>query len=1268
MQPRFAINRVALLLAMMFSMANVRAEALSKERNAPAASVAVTSGIAIDYTLPNRCQVTLNIKRPDGWVVRELIVDQTRPAGRQREPWDGRDNHGRHCPPGEYQACLLTHNGVQQEYITSIGNSGTPAWKTADGTGGWGGNHGQPVATAVDDTGVYLGWTSTEGPFVIHKRTHDGSRGIWGIGLGAFEGVSALAVDGEFLYGVNSKRMMLIDRSTGGLLAHTPLAPGKPEEARPEPVEDPKSLSGSFRKSGVRGMAVSKRRVYLSMPWLDHIDVFEVTEKTEKDRKKYQLEPRPDESIALRRPRGLAVTPQGELLAVSERQVYTVDLQAKQARPMVREGLEAPFAIAVDNKGTIFVGDLGASQQIKSFTPDGKPLKTLGKRGGGTDLDHGGTFQEQDFRWPVAIAAHIDGTLWIAEDMIPKRMARFTTDGKLLYQGFGSVNCAAQAAPNPNNPSEVFSDMWGLFSGYVDYDKKSWRIGRILRPRWKGESYGFNAGSRADVTISRNGQTYLWSGPFSSKPCSGLYLVADNHLQPVIICSQNHTKNEQLQKLARERQADKLHTFWCDTNGDMAVQLEEVQFVPFDARGMAQDFTLLAKDKTWKPRGFSAQGVPLYDSADIKDTPGATMFRDSRGSFYTTAGIRSRSYAQGNGFWSGRTSLNYLSCEGPGPKWHIGQKATGTAKPGEIYHLWRVFGEMADCLFATDVEGPVHIVHRDGFYVQSIMQDHRRDKTPSPFYLDVENFSGAVLEHLETHKHYVYMSSAQATHVFELSGLESIKTHPPIPIELKQLNADWATFSKDRPYVIRQIPAYARPVKYGNNAGLLPRNNFDWRKEVPSLPLFVDGNLQAELRLAYSGKTLFAVVDVYTDKPWQSRLRDGQLKHLLSTGDGIELLLGLDANAAADRISAAPGDVSFLSAGDGIALAEPTIGDQDQRSANSAEVLSTDGTLHLANARWRMRSSHVEPCPNGTGYQVEMVMQLGNVVAPLPGSLGGMPVRLGAFLHRGSSGKFDRDSKAWHTSQAKSPAFRPADWGWAVFEGVPASTDSEVTAKVVAMPKQIDGDISDWTDGEWTRITGHNGTVGRFKLAHDSSILFAVVQVIDHSPLRNAAAEEPMVIKGGDAIALCVAPLKNNDSAQKLVAARSQALKSDVLVSYRMKGPLRKPFKFSSPISTLQIQYVGPPHPTKPSTLVAFRPSKNGYTTEWSIPWRVLGVDPVSTEALRFDVELLLSDATGTSNAENAWWQSRSAESACTYDLPTEARLYPDDWGTLRLK
>ena len=133
--------------------------------------------VPVRYQLERDAMVSLNITRPDGWVVRQLVVGQRQAAGSHEILWDGRDELGYLLPSGDYQSRMLTHQGITWQYLTSAGNSGTPPWRTPDGTGGWGGNHGQNTAVAADETGAYLGWVSTEGPPCIVKRTHDGAAG-----------------------------------------------------------------------------------------------------------------------------------------------------------------------------------------------------------------------------------------------------------------------------------------------------------------------------------------------------------------------------------------------------------------------------------------------------------------------------------------------------------------------------------------------------------------------------------------------------------------------------------------------------------------------------------------------------------------------------------------------------------------------------------------------------------------------------------------------------------------------------------------------------------------------------------------------------------------------------------------------------------------------------------------------------------------------------------------------------------------------------------
>ena len=74
----------------------------------------------------------------------------------------------------------------------SIGNSGQPAWKTADGTGGWGGDYGPPTAATVAGDRMILGWTGHEAGWGIIATDLRGKK-IWGLGQ---KNASMLATDG----------------------------------------------------------------------------------------------------------------------------------------------------------------------------------------------------------------------------------------------------------------------------------------------------------------------------------------------------------------------------------------------------------------------------------------------------------------------------------------------------------------------------------------------------------------------------------------------------------------------------------------------------------------------------------------------------------------------------------------------------------------------------------------------------------------------------------------------------------------------------------------------------------------------------------------------------------------------------------------------------------------------------------------------------------------------------------------------------------------
>jgi hypothetical protein len=227
---------------------------------------------------------------------------------------------------------------------------------------------------------------------------------------------------------------------------------------------------------------------------------------------------------------------------------------------------------------------------------------------------------------------------------------------------------------------------------------------------------------------------------------------------------------------------------------------------------------------------------------------------------------------------------------------------------------------------------------------------------------------------------------------------------------------------------------------------------------------------------------------------------------------------------------------------------------------------------------------------------------------------------------------------------------------------------ADVVAVRAKRPITIDGDVTDWPAGRRWAISQATGMVGSFAMAFDGDRLYLQMQVQDDSPLKNSTSrfDAPMLLKGGDAIGLCFGPARRatgqQPGQQRYLAA---LLQGEAMVAlYRPQSATKKPYTFTSPVSTYVIDYAAP----APEASVAFKPTTGGYQAEMQIPWTMVGVQPKDGLELAFDAQVIFGDPSGTRNVATTWWHSRANGPACTTDLPTEARLYADEWGTLRLQ
>ena len=430
-----------------------------------AAAIKKPLGVPITIEVPAAGKISVNIISEHGEVIRELTGGQPVPQGKFTVYWDGRDQWGFDQPAEKYRWGAYLSHGLKARYVGFVGSSGNPPYPTADGKGGWGGDHGVPTAVAADQSGIYLGWLGCEAQRQIVKLDYDGNvqwRAAPYLPGGAGD-LRALAANGKYLFAAYDglhPRLARLDRATGttvwyagenGKNATLPIAAGAAILPPPNSLPAEGGTNGMGRVpqpwDGTQpeciGLAATAKEVFAAVYSQNIIQVLDVATGE------------PTRSLACYRPRGLALDAHGNLYAVccgTEQSPKIVRFHGVQgeARPIVASELVAPVGVAVDAAGQIHVTDEGTSQQIKTFDAGGKLLRTLGKPGG---RPWAGTYDPTSYRDPSQIVADQRGAVVVAESSVPKIFDRIdAASGKTLSRWFGWPGYGMPNVPDAEDP------------------------------------------------------------------------------------------------------------------------------------------------------------------------------------------------------------------------------------------------------------------------------------------------------------------------------------------------------------------------------------------------------------------------------------------------------------------------------------------------------------------------------------------------------------------------------------------------------------------------------------------------------------------------------------------------------------------------------------------------------------------------------------------------------------------------------------------------
>lgn len=474
---------------------------------------------------PQASMISLGLFSPDRGLVRTLPPTIRRESQRRAEfelAWDGLDDDGQPLPAGEYQLKILTHRGIGQKFIASLGQSGNPPWRTDDGTGAWGGDWAPPVAAAADNQRVYLGWGVCEaGPaLVCVEKSFDAQgrvRKVWGSHPSMHNDVgmmvTALATDGERLFvaqdgppwGQGPEKafaaVTVYDVRNGRPLT---FPTGKPSllllewDARDQTAKQAKPLferrkTGDFaphqQGANLTGIAVQGDRLYAAL--LISNQVVALNWKTGEKLATYPVEA----------PSGVAVEATGKVIVAAKAGLVRIDPTSGATETLAAGQLSRPWGVSVDATGNIAVADCGTAMQVKVFRPDGTLVRTVGKPGGRAWV---GAYDATGMLMPAGLATDADGKLWVTErDDFPPRVSVWDTAGKVVGDFHGPCVPQTDRGVNPANPKRINCQM---VEYELDYDTGQSRcVATLWRPHVDGWSPIGNFG-RASRFLIRHAQ------------------------------------------------------------------------------------------------------------------------------------------------------------------------------------------------------------------------------------------------------------------------------------------------------------------------------------------------------------------------------------------------------------------------------------------------------------------------------------------------------------------------------------------------------------------------------------------------------------------------------------------------------------------------------------------------------------------------------------------------------------------------------------------
>ncbi|PTY02929.1 hypothetical protein DB346_07915 [Verrucomicrobia bacterium LW23] len=1003
------------------TLAGISAPARPKKAEAPP--------IGIPITLPEDGFVTLVIEDSTGKRVRNLVSETPFPKGKSVVEWDGTDDLGRDLDaakhglyripaqvvaPGSYKVRGIWRKAIDPRYEFSVYVTGNPPWNTPDHTGAWLANHSAPQAAAFvpaakSPTGepvVFLGAYVTEGPdgFIwvdMNGKKVAGKKWIGGNWtaapfIAADNGPQAIADHCVYVASTWKEKVKKgsKDVPVGELritaqalnpnklaegtqrLVDTPIyrgpipdikGEGVAAEEDADPDHDVVAANARPDPTKISGLAVHNGLIAVSFVGQDGVALLNARDGGKQVGQ-----------ITIKAPTGVAFDGKGRLLVLSGNRLVRYEPvgsdPGKIPAPatVIAAGLEEPIALTIDAAtGNIYISDRGQSHQVKAFSADGKPFRTIGTAG----APKAGPYDRNHMNNPYGIAVDGTGRLWVTEcDFLPKRISVWTASTGTLEKAFyGPAKYGGGGTLDPQDRNRYYyaDEGKGAIAFKLDWENGTYEPEAIYIRRTPETMKMPFRSAAAETPLYHNGRRYF-TNCYNDNPTGGsgttvLYLEGkDGVARPVIIAGKAANWDllktdemkphlpEGLDFNAKNPKAGRAFFLWTDANGDEKMVPEELSWLPgVDSGGMTvmPDLSLCVarldgKAVRFAPTGFTESGVPKYDLTkpevraegveSSRSSGGNQMLMTDDGHTIVSLGMAPFSPYSLSGAKDGKATWSYPN---PWPGLHASHHAARPDRPGQVIGATRLMGGLftprgsdAGPMWAINANmGNCYIFTADGLFVTTVFHDVRkapvwgmpqavRNMQVGNLSLHDENFWPTIAQ---TSDGKVYMTDGARSSLVRLDGLETVKRLPDSTITITADDLNKARVALMAREAERQAERGTGILKVAlpSAAPVVDGKLEDWSKAawVDIEKAGAGANFNSDAR-PYDVRAAVAVADGKLFAAWKTvddedllRTNSGEIAEApFKTGGALDIMIGTNPSAPADRKAAAPGDVRLL--------------------------------------------------------------------------------------------------------------------------------------------------------------------------------------------------------------------------------------------------------------------------------------------------------------------------------------------------------------------